>query len=84
MHYNTPKTFTMKDQLIFFLSAYLLFALFVSIYLFTANILAEGMAGVFGICLIVTPVYTYKNYLKDIFLNLKYHFARIIRFFSAY
>jgi hypothetical protein len=74
----------MKDQVIFFVSAYLLFALFQTIYLFTANILAEGMAGFFGVSIITTLAYNGRTQMKDLYRAIKYRLYQLIRYFSIH
>jgi hypothetical protein len=73
----------MNDKLIFAVSAYLLFALFLTIHLFTANMMAGVVAFFFGLSLIVNIVFNYKDTLQALLLDLINHFSRIVKYFSV-
>jgi hypothetical protein len=73
----------MNDKLIFAVSAYLLFALFLTIHLFTASVLAEVMAFFFGLSLIVNMVLNYKETIKVLLVDMINHFTRIVKYFSV-
>ncbi len=69
----------MKDQLLFSLSAYLLFALFLTVHIFTDSIIAELIAVFFGISILMQLVNHYKEYIKEVLYTLKSRFNKIIR-----
>ena len=76
----TPKTFIMKDHIIFFMSAYLLFALFLTIHIFTAGLMAKLIAGFFGASILVNLAHINKEYIKELLLEVKYQCSKIIKY----
>lgn len=67
----------MENKISLFASLYLLMAMFLTMYIFAANIMALGFAFIFGMFLIIFPYYLFPNSFHRLKQNCKTFLIKI-------